>query len=99
MPRRLPLLLLLLMLAVLAARDGLDPAPHPHTAMQPPSTPDQPLDTAMAVLPGMPLADPQNVYAAAGAGMLSAVVRDDRPLVYVPNTNSGDVWVIDPATF
>jgi YVTN family beta-propeller protein len=39
-----------------------------------------------------------NVYAAAGPGMLSEQVRDDKPLVYVPNTGSNDVWVIDPAT-
>lgn len=101
MPSRLPLLLLLLLvLAVLADWGGLDPAPHSPTATPPSSPPDQPLATAMDLLPGMPLlADPHNVYAAAGAGMLSAVVRDDRPLVYVPHTNSGDVWVIDPATF
>ncbi|MCA1820717.1 MAG: hypothetical protein LC644_02785 [Pseudonocardia sp.] len=101
MPSRLPLLLLLLLvLAVLADWGGLDPAPHSPTAMPPSSPPDQPLDTAMDVLPGMPLlADPHNVYAAAGAGMLSGAVREDRPLVYVPHTNSGDVWVIDPATF
>ena len=101
MQSRLPLLLLLLLvLAVLADWGGLDLAPHSHIAMPPPRTPDQPRDTAMDVLPGMPpLADLHNVYADAGAGMLSAAVRDDRPLVYVPHTNSGDVWVIDPATF
>jgi YVTN family beta-propeller protein len=40
-----------------------------------------------------------NVYAAAGPNMLSEKVRDHRPLVYVPNTQSGDVYVIDPATY
>lgn len=40
-----------------------------------------------------------NVYAAAGAGMLSEAVRGHRELVYVPNTNSDDVHVIDPKTF
>src|SRR2546423_2763646 len=101
MPRRLPLLLvLLLVLGVLADWGGLDPAPHLRTATQPSRPPEQPRDTAMDVLPGMPpLADLHNVYDDAGAGMLSPAVRDDRPLVYVPHTNSGDVWVIDPATF
>ena len=51
-------------------------------------------------LPGMPpLTDPHNVYAAAGAGMLSAAAGAGRPLVYVPHTKSRDVWVIDPGTF
>jgi DNA-binding beta-propeller fold protein YncE len=45
-----------------------------------------------------PVTDPGNVYAAAGAGMLGRAARAARPLVYVPH-NSGDVWVIDPATF
>jgi YVTN family beta-propeller protein len=51
-------------------------------------------------LPGMPaVTDPHDVYAAAGAGMLSDVAKAATPLVYVPHTSSGDVWVIDPATF
>jgi len=45
------------------------------------------------------LATSTNVYAAAGAGMLSEAVRDHRELVYVPNTNSDDVTVIDPKTY
>jgi DNA-binding beta-propeller fold protein YncE len=50
-------------------------------------------------LPGMPpVTDPSNVYAAAGAGMLSAVARAAKPMVYVPH-NSGVVWEIDPTTF
>jgi DNA-binding beta-propeller fold protein YncE len=45
-----------------------------------------------------PVSDADNVYAAAGAGMLSPAAQAARPLVYVPH-NSGDVWVIDPVTF
>jgi len=53
-----------------------------------------------ATLAGMPpVVDPQNVYASAGAGMIADAVKGDRPLVYVPHTKSGDVWVIDPANF
>ncbi|GAY09850.1 surface antigen gene [Pseudonocardia sp. N23] len=53
-----------------------------------------------AAYPGMPpVADPHNVYADAGANMLSDVVKTAKPLVYVPHTKSGDVWTIDPATF
>ena len=40
-----------------------------------------------------------NVYAADGAGNLSPVVRHDPPRVYVPNSQSGTVDVIDPRTY
>jgi YVTN family beta-propeller protein len=51
-------------------------------------------------LPGMPpVTDPHNVYAEAGAGMLSPAARAAKPLVYVPHTKSRDVWVIDPSSF
>ncbi len=49
--------------------------------------------------PGMPpVTDANNVYAAAGANMLSPAAAAAKPLVYVPH-NSGSVWVIDPKTF
>jgi YVTN family beta-propeller protein len=55
---------------------------------------------AGALLAGMPAyVSPSNVYAAAGAGMLADSVKDHRELVYVPNTQSDDVYVIDPATY
>ena len=51
-------------------------------------------------LAGMPpVTDAHNVYAAAGAGLLSDAVRGAKPLVYVPHTKSGEVWTIDPTTF
>jgi YVTN family beta-propeller protein len=51
-------------------------------------------------LPGMPpLLDPRDVYAADRPGRLSPVVRDFPSRVYVPNTNSNTVSVIDPATY
>jgi YVTN family beta-propeller protein len=60
-------------------------------------TPTPPTES---VLPGMPpVTDAHNVYAAAGAGLLSPAAREARPLVYVPHTKSHDVWVIDPTTF
>lgn len=43
--------------------------------------------------------DLSNVYAAAGPNMLSAAVQGHRELVYVPNSVSDDVSVIDPKTF
>jgi YVTN family beta-propeller protein len=44
-------------------------------------------------------AGPVNVYAHAGPDMFSAAVRGARSLVYVPNTKSDTVTVIDPKTY
>ncbi|MEU0008476.1 hypothetical protein ABZ079_30545 [Streptomyces sp. NPDC006314] len=52
------------------------------------------------VLPGMPpVEDPTDVYAADRPNRLSPVVRDFPSRVYVPNTNSDTVTVIDPKTY
>jgi DNA-binding beta-propeller fold protein YncE len=48
-------------------------------------------------VPAVP--DQHNIYANAGANMLSPAAKAAKPLVYVPHTRSGDVWVLDPATF
>jgi DNA-binding beta-propeller fold protein YncE len=40
-----------------------------------------------------------NVYAHDGAGMLTGAARLARPLIYVPNSQSGTLDVIDPRTF
>jgi DNA-binding beta-propeller fold protein YncE len=57
-------------------------------------------NATLDVLPGMPpVLDVHNVYAADGPGMLSATVRSDPARVYVPNSKSDTVDVIDPATF
>jgi len=51
-------------------------------------------------LPGMPpVTDKHDVYADAGANMVQDALKQDKPLVYVPHSGSGDVWVIDPTTF
>jgi YVTN family beta-propeller protein len=51
-------------------------------------------------LPRMPpILDPTNIYAADAAGDLSPAVRGDLPLIYVPNSGSGTVSEIDPATY
>lgn len=58
------------------------------------------LVAARTQLPGMPPPlDPGDVYAADRPGMLSPVVRGFRSLVYVPNSESGTVDVIDPKRF
>lgn len=51
-------------------------------------------------LPGMPpVLDPADVYAADRPNRLSPVVKDFPSRVYVPNTNSNTVSVIDPKTY
>jgi YVTN family beta-propeller protein len=52
------------------------------------------------LLPGMPAPlDPNDIYAADRPGALSPVVKNFPPRVYVPNTESNTVSVIDPATY
>lgn len=52
-----------------------------------------------AALPGMPEYDPTDLYAADRPNALSPVVRNFPSRVYVPNTESNTVTVIDPATY
>ena len=55
---------------------------------------------AADILPGMPpLLDPNNVYAAAIPGNFAAAVKGFPARVYVPNSKSDTVDVIDHATF
>jgi YVTN family beta-propeller protein len=56
----------------------------------------------VAILPQTPKwasLDPRNVYAADTPGNLSPIVRHDRPLVYVPNSEGDSVDEIDPHTY
>jgi DNA-binding beta-propeller fold protein YncE len=64
-----------------------------HTAARPATT--APSEGATAGVP--PLVDPSNVYAA--DRRLSPIVRADRPLIYVPNSESATVTEIDPRSF
>ena len=53
-----------------------------------------------APLPGMPpVLDPHDIYAADRVGNLSPTVKDYPSRVYVPNSGSNTVDVIDPATY
>jgi YVTN family beta-propeller protein len=54
-------------------------------------------DTPLAGMPG--LLDPDNIYAADRAGNLSPAVARFPARIYVPNTGSDSVDVIDPASF
>jgi YVTN family beta-propeller protein len=90
------------LVAVLVGLAGCtgDPPRSASTAAPPALSPSAPDAAPLDLLPGMPPNPSRtDVYAAAGPGMLSERVRDDRPLVYVPNTKSDDVYVIDPATY
>src|SRR5436305_173579 len=59
-----------------------------------------PQATAVQVLPGMPpVIDPHNLYSESTAGKFSPAVAGALTRVYVPHVKSGDVYVIDPATF
>ncbi|MDQ2842065.1 MAG: YncE family protein, partial [Acidobacteriota bacterium] len=52
------------------------------------------------LLPGMPpVLDAHNLYSADAAGMLSSVVKNFPSRVYVPNSKSDTVDIIDPATY
>jgi YVTN family beta-propeller protein len=79
-----------------------------HPASPPPSSPALPTPspsravhvTAAAGLPGMPpVLDPHDIYAADRPGKLSRVVRGDPAYIYVPNSMSNTVDVIDQHTF
>ena len=63
----------------------------------PPSAGKAPAMTTAAGMP--PVVDPANLYSETVAGKLSATVAADLPRVYVPNVQSNEVYVIDPATF
>jgi YVTN family beta-propeller protein len=45
-----------------------------------------------------PVVDPANLYSETAPGKFSPAVADALPRVYVPNLQSNDVYVIDPAT-
>jgi DNA-binding beta-propeller fold protein YncE len=55
---------------------------------------------ATGQLPGMPpVLDPKNIYSETAAGKVSSLIKDYPALVYVPNTKSHTVDVIDQKTF
>ncbi|HEX5228611.1 MAG TPA: hypothetical protein VFW44_12915 [Bryobacteraceae bacterium] len=54
----------------------------------------------IGALPGMPpVIDPSDIYSETHAGKLSATVKNFANLIYVPNSDSNTVDVIDPKTF
>jgi YVTN family beta-propeller protein len=101
-PRCLPVAVSVALVLTACSDPGTGkPASSTSAASAPASAPASPSPSVRTdLLPGMPapLRD-DDVYAAAGPNMLSEAVKGHRELVYVPNTNSDDVHVIDPKTF
>src|SRR5689334_13481276 len=90
-----------LLLAVVVAGCSASPVhPAAKTRSSTPSSSAHPAASASGTpapgidgLPGMPpVTDASNVYADAGANMLSATAKTAKPMVYVPHSGSGDVW-------
>ncbi|MFD9129631.1 hypothetical protein [Kitasatospora sp. NPDC059571] len=93
--------LLLAATACSSAAPGLSaaPSPAPGSSTAAATGPSGPA-AAPAGLPGMPpLLDPHDLYAADRPGQLSSAVQGFPSRVYVPNTESDTVSVIDPATY
>jgi YVTN family beta-propeller protein len=58
-----------------------------------------PAPASVPTVPGMPsVTDARNLYSETTSDKLSPAVRGDLERVYVPNLQSNDVYVIDPAT-
>jgi len=72
----------------------------PAVSTTPASVTPSPTRGAARALPGMPpLLDRHDIYAADRPGLLSPAVRHDPALVYVPNSESNTLDVIDQRTF
>jgi YVTN family beta-propeller protein len=95
------LLLCLAAMSAFAAAACTEKVAGPAPKAQPvrPSSPAA-VHQAAELLKGMPeYVTRENIYAAAGAGMVRHELKGDRELVYVPNTNSDRVHVIDAKTY
>jgi YVTN family beta-propeller protein len=81
------------MLVTLAGCSSGTPAPSPSR----PAPPSPAAAASGVAVPARPA--PRDVYAADRPGLLSPVAQGFRPLVYVPNSESDTVDVIDPRTY
>ncbi|MGC0419415.1 beta-propeller fold lactonase family protein [Embleya sp. AB8] len=76
------------------------PSPSKPAAVVPSAPAPEPAAATANLLPGMPPPlDPHDLYAADRPGMLADAVKDFPSRVYVPNTESNTVSVIDPTTY
>ncbi|CAM5586505.1 hypothetical protein SAVIM338S_05130 [Streptomyces avidinii] len=100
LPRKATVLLAGLVLAALAGCGSADKGPAEALGTKGPAAPAKAVPAVPPGLAGMPpLLDPKDVYAADRPNRLSPVVKDFPSRVYVPNTTSNTVSVIDPATY
>ncbi|WP_327168841.1 hypothetical protein [Streptomyces subrutilus] len=100
LPRKATVLLAGLVLAALAGCGSSGDGPAEALGTKGPAKPVEALPAVPPGLPGMPpVLDPNDVYAADRPGKLSPVVKDFPSRIYVPNTTSNTVSVIDPATY
>ncbi|MFI8433021.1 beta-propeller fold lactonase family protein [Streptomyces sp. NPDC079020] len=98
---RTALLLGGVLVAALAACGGPADQDRPRARNTEAAAPAKPVRAATPpALPGMPpVLDPKDIYAADRPGRLAPAVRKFPPRVYVPNTSSNTVSVIDPKTY
>lgn len=100
LPRKATVLLAGLVLAALAGCGAGDNGATEALGSKVPARLPEAVPAAPPGLAGMPpLLDPKDVYAADRPNRLSPVVKGFPSRVYVPNTNSNTVSVIDPATY
>jgi YVTN family beta-propeller protein len=79
---------------------GTPATTQPPTTTQGSASPSSTPSAAPEGLPGMPpVLDPTDIYAADRPGLLSPTVRNDPAYVYVPNSTSNTVDVIDQHTY
>jgi DNA-binding beta-propeller fold protein YncE len=89
-------------LSLTGCRIGRSASPAEHTSLanaRPAASRISSATDGVGSTPAPTTAAKLNVYAAAGPGALAARAARARPLVYVPDTGSGMVDVIDQATF
>ncbi|MFF7977065.1 YncE family protein [Streptomyces sp. NPDC007905] len=84
-------------LAALAACSSAIPHKDEALASRAPFNPEQQQETGLRGMP--PVLDPKDLYAADRPNQFSPTVKDFPSRVYVPNTNSDTVSVIDPKTY
>ncbi|MBT2471193.1 YncE family protein [Streptomyces sp. ISL-66] len=100
LPRKATVLLAGLVLAALTGCGSADKGPAEALGTKGPAVPAKAVPAVPPGLAGMPpLLDPKDVYAADRPNRLSPVVKDFPSRVYVPNTTSNTVSVIDPVTY
>ena len=93
-----------IVLCLLATLDMLgcnrESAPQPKGPASPPTAATAENPQTPTTVPGMPpVADPTNLYSETTSNKLSPAVANTLARVYVPDRISGDVYVIDPASF